>query len=1019
MTKPLAVLIVEDSENDALLLVRGLEKAGYEISSRQVDTAAQMREALTHRAWDILISDYSMPQFNGLAALRVLQETGQDIPFIVVSGTMGEETAVAMMKAGANDYLTKGNLARLAPAIERELADAEVRRSRRKAEEELRESEDRYRDLVEHSHDLICTHDLQGRILTVNAAASRISGFSENELLNMNLSDFLAPEVRDQFEKYLVDVRSKGTASGFLIILTKKGEKRIWEYHNSLRLQNNSAPIVRGTAHDVTERRKAEAKYRSIFENSIEGIFQSTPEGRFLTANPALAHILGYESPEEMIQMIADMRTQLYVHTESLNELTHLLEQQDAVVGYQAQAYRKDGTKIWISEKIYAVRDKERKLLHYEGFIEDITQQRKAQEALSQSEERLRRIAENVSEVFWMSDPASTEIYYVSPAYEKVWGRTCQSLYERPTSFAEAIHPDDAQKAMQEIEKQSTGESYDHEYRIVRPDGSIRWIWDRSFPVPNENGQIDRIAGVAQDVTERKRAENESRESDRRFRDMLHNLELVAGMLDCDANITYCNDYLLRLTGWQREEIIGRNWFDIFAPAELANEMRSVYTTLLANKPSAWHYENEILTRSGSRKFIRWNNSVLRSSSGEVIGTASVGEDITEHKLLEAQLLQSQKLEAIGQLAGGVAHDFNNTLMAIGGYAELMLLELPEHHTQRKILSEILKSTGQGANLTRQLLAFSRRQVLSPKILDLNKSIVSMENMLRRLIGEDVNLVTLFGRELGFVCADPGQIEQVLMNLAVNARDAMPRGGTLTIQTENVCLNNEYAKQHLEVKAGHYVLLTVGDTGSGMSEEIISHVFEPFFTTKEEGKGTGLGLSTVYGIVKQSGGHITVGSRLAKGTVFKIYFPRQDANEVAFLSSQPVAADISGHGEVILLVDDNDSVRNALAQLLESKGYRVLPAGHGNEALELARRQAGPIHLLISDVVMPGMSGTELSRLLSKERLELKTLYMSGYAKDAIEKNGILDEGTAFMQKPATMRSLLAKIAELLAEAKP
>lgn len=403
------------------------------------------------------------------------------------------------------------------------------------------------------------------------------------------------------------------------------------------------------------------------------------------------------------------------------------------------------------------------------------------------------------------------------------------------------------------------------------------------------------------------------------------------------------------------------------------------------------------------------------SSLGDQIAQFIERKQSEEARLhLERQLVQSQKIEAIGQLAGGVAHDFNNTLMAIGGYSELMIMQLPEEDPLRRIAYEIQKSTTQGASLTRQLLAFSRKQVLTPKVLDLNQSIKDMENMLQRLIGDNMLLSMVYAKNLGYVKADPGQIEQVLMNLAVNARDAMPAGGKLTVETSNEYLDETYARNHLEVAPGNYVRLAVSDSGSGMSEELLLHIFEPFFTTKEEGKGTGLGLSTVYGIVKQSGGYISVYSQIGHGTTFKIYFPRLDSGTKIQPTEEDDQPEHRGMGEAILLVDDNDAIRYALGEYLQLKGYVVLQARHGMEALETVRNFEGPIDLLISDLVMPEMNGLELGKRLRVLYPKVKILYMSGYTEEAIRHQGVLELGSAFVSKPIPMGNLMATIRAIL-----
>ncbi len=390
----------------------------------------------------------------------------------------------------------------------------------------------------------------------------------------------------------------------------------------------------------------------------------------------------------------------------------------------------------------------------------------------------------------------------------------------------------------------------------------------------------------------------------------------------------------------------------------------------------------------------------------------------------EEQLRQAQKMDAVGKLAGGIAHDFNNLLMIIRGDSDLMLRRLPAGHPLRPNAEGIREAADQAATLTRQLLAFSRKQVLAPRLVDLNAIVASVHAMLQRLLGETINLVMVTAPDLGGVTADPGQLEQMILNLCVNARDAMPDGGRLTVRTENVDLDEAAAGRWSDGRPGPYVMLEVSDTGAGMDEETRSHLFEPFFTTKEQGKGTGLGLSTVYGIVKQSGGHIAVESEVGRGSTFRIYLPRVAAPPPAeprrapepatARGSAPGESLAPGRGETILLVEDAQRVRAVVREILEMTGYTVLEARHGAEAVEVATRHAGPIHLLVTDVVMPQMSGRELAQRLATLRPDLKVLYMSGYTDDAIVRHGVLASGIAFLSKPFTPDALALKVRELL-----
>ncbi len=417
--------------------------------------------------------------------------------------------------------------------------------------------------------------------------------------------------------------------------------------------------------------------------------------------------------------------------------------------------------------------------------------------------------------------------------------------------------------------------------------------------------------------------------------------------------------------------------------------------------------------KDGHPLTVRVAARAVRGSDGAIESFEGIVEDVTRQRLLEEQYRQAQRLEAVGRLAGGVAHDFNNALTAIGGYADLLLQALPAGDARREDANEIRAAAARAAGLTRQLLAFSRRQVLQPRVLDLNAVVETLHRMLRRLIGEDVKLALSLATGSLAVRADPGQLEQVILNLAVNARDAMPRGGTLTLETAEMELDEAYRREHAGVTPGRYVMLAMTDTGTGMDAEVRAHLFEPFFTTKEQGKGTGLGLATVYGIVQQSGGHIWAYSEPGRGTTFKIYLPRTDE---AIETAEPVAAPrpAAGGVETVLLAEDDPAVREVTAAMLAQRGYRVLRAPDGQAALEMARAHPGPIPLLVTDIVMPGMTGPELADALRRERAGLRTLFISGYTDDAVVRQGVLEAGMPYLQKPFTLDDLIRRVRGLL-----
>jgi len=517
------------------------------------------------------------------------------------------------------------------------------------------------------------------------------------------------------------------------------------------------------------------------------------------------------------------------------------------------------------------------------------------------------------------------------------------------------------------------------------------------------------------------RAEEALRSSEERYRNILATIEDGFYEVDAAGNFTFFNDALCRILGYPPDEMAGMNNRQYMDP-ENAKKAYQFFTTLCQTGQTARGWEWEIIRKDGTKRYTEASAFLLRDAEGKRRGFRGIVRDISERKQAERamaeiqeQLRQSQKIEAIGQLAGGIAHDFNNSLTLIKTSAQLALLEIKAGDPLRQTFELINKATEQSANLTRQLLAFSRRQILELQVVDLNSLLQDMDKMLHRVIGEDIELVSVLAKDLWRTKVDPGQMEQVILNFVLNARDAMPTGGKLTIQTANVELDGKYVQSHLGVKPGCYIQIAVSDTGTGMAPEVRGRVFEPFFTTKEKGKGTGLGLSTVYGIVKQSGGNIWVYSELGKGTTFKVYLPRVDdpLKEEKKKLLQPERGLPRG-AETVLVTEDEGEVRNLVGQILKNQGYEVLEAANGGEALMICERHRGAIDLLMTDVVMPVMSGRELADRLLLLHPEMKVLYMSGYTDDAIVRHGILEEGVHFIPKPFSVESLALKVREVL-----
>ncbi len=480
---------------------------------------------------------------------------------------------------------------------------------------------------------------------------------------------------------------------------------------------------------------------------------------------------------------------------------------------------------------------------------------------------------------------------------------------------------------------------------------------------------------------------------------------------DTEGTIVYVNPAFEHVTGYHRAEVIGRNPSLLNSGEQDAAFYQELWATI--NTGKVWHGRFVNKRKDDTLYTADTTITPVRNGNRAIVNYVAVSRDVTRELQLEEQYRQAQKMEAVGLLAGGIAHDFNNLLTAINGFAELMQFQLTPDDSLYELAGKILGSGRRAASLTRQLLAFSRKQLIEPKVLNINSVVAEIEKMLKRIIGEHIQMETILAPDLWSAKVDPAQFEQVVVNLAVNARDAMPEGGRLTIETANVVLDEEFVAEHLEMEPGEFVLLSVSDTGMGMSNEVKAHLFEPFFTTKRLGEGTGLGLATVHGIVKQSGGHIWVESEEGRGTIFTIYLPRTDAAKSALAYSK-VEADVPSGTETILLVEDDPQVRELAHRVLQEQGYTVLEGSNGEEALQLLRSHTGSIDLLLTDVVMPGMSGKALADQLLRTQPDLRTIFMSGYTDEAIAHHGVLDPDVAFLQKPFSPTVLARKVRDVL-----
>jgi two-component system cell cycle sensor histidine kinase/response regulator CckA len=652
------------------------------------------------------------------------------------------------------------------------------------------------------------------------------------------------------------------------------------------------------------------------------------------------------------------------------------------------------------------------------GIVRDISGRMRAEHALREKDELLREMSGMAKIGGWEFDVATLQGTWTEEV-ARIHGLDpeIETNVELGLSFYQGESREKIESALREAI--DLGKPYDLELEIVTAEGNHKWVRTIGHPI-KQNNQVVKVRGTFQDITERKQAEEAMRLSMERLRLALDAAKSGTWEWDLRTNENVWSEELWKVYGLEPYSCVPsyEAWRQVVHPDD--RSMAEQVVQEAARQGAELNFEFRVLDRDGTERWLMSRGRPLRDANGQVVRFIGIVLDITERKQaeedrakLEEQLRQAQKMESVGRLAGGVAHDFNNLLTVIQGHCDLMQIQMSDRDPLLKEVKHIQQAGERAASLTRQLLAFSRRQMLAPIVLDLNDLLANLRRMLERLIGEDITLTTVLAPGLWSVTADPGQIEQVIMNLAINARDAMPTGGKLTIETGNVHLDDSYARTHPEALVGPCVMLAVSDTGHGMDEPTRSRIFEPFFTTKEPGRGTGLELATVYGIVKQSEGDILVYSKPGHGTTFKIYLPASETGAISLHTShtQPVTR---GGNETILLVEDEEMVRDLVRIVLQNAGYSVLEAPHGKAALSLSAQHQGPIDLLMTDVVMPEIGGRELAEQLKALRPQMKVLFMSGYTDDVVVRYGLLTAEVEFLPKPFSPSVLASKVREVL-----
>ena len=873
---------------------------------------------------------------------------------------------------------------------------------RKRAEQQLLATAERLKAILDNAPVGVVINDREGRLIESNTAHLRMCGYSAEELKGTKFRDYTHP---DDIVKNLQLFEQLGNDNPQSFEIEKryirKDGKTIWVRVIASRI-NEETNI--GIVEDITARKQAEEHLRAtadrlqaILDNAPVGIVTGNRQSRLVETNAAFQRMTGYSGEE-----LRGMDWKAFTHPDdiALNRdfVDRLMQGKLKNYEFEKRYVLKDGRMIWV-RVIGSRLDDEHKI----SIVEDITERKQAAEQLRRSEARLRRLIDSniVGVVIAGPDGAIVDI---NKAFLDLVGYAREDFRNGLDWRDLTPHEHRALDDTAVTQAAKTGVFRPYEKELLRKNGT------RVPVIVGGAVTEDKEAIVfALDLTELKRAQLELEQLARIVEsadDAIISVSLTGAILSWNQGAS-------RLLGYTENEMVGVSEEKLL-PAENSQEWEQVREVMAGGK-ALDYFKTVRIAKSGEEMPVWLRISPIRDGNGRIIGISKIARDRSQAikaQVLEEKLRQAQKLESLGRLAGGVAHDFNNLLMVIQSYAEMLQDKLADDNPLRRNTQEIMKAANRAASLTRQMLAFSRKQILSPVVLDLNAVINETAKMLKRLIGEDIEFRVGLAESLWAIEADSDQIVQILMNLCVNARDAMPHGGTLAIATGNVTAEQGSISGQPYVLPGDYVRLLVTDTGMGMSKDVQGHIFDPFFTTKEVGKGTGLGLATVYGIVKQSGGYVWVDSELGQGACFTIYLPRVKRTIVSDMLAKAEARPRGG--ETLLVAEDEGALREATCDYLRSLGYTVFAASSGQQALSLAGQYEGHINLLITDLVMPGMSGRELAQTLGSLRPDLKTIYMSGYSSDAVLRHGIQEQGATFLQKPFSLGTLARIVRDAL-----
>ncbi|EEF62565.1 PAS domain S-box protein [Pedosphaera parvula] len=1056
MKSPLRVLHLEDNRSYSELVQARLQAEGFQAEVVCIETKEEFESALARETFDLIIADYRLPAYDGISALKFARQNTPDIPTLLVSGAMGEEAAIEGFKAGATDYVLKHWPERLIPAVRRALSVAGERANRLRAEAALAQREKYFRALSENAIDIVTIINQQAVFIYNSPSIQRVAGYAPQELIGTSVFNLVHPDdharVREDLEHCLQHPETT-TVSEFRV----RHKNGSWRYLESIGRNLLNEPEISGVVvncRDVTDRRRVEHYNEVLSRLGLKLSSATGSEGAAKIIVEVADDLFGWDactlnlySPDEdkiyPVLTIDTIRgekleisgTEIDKHPTTrtrriINNGPELILRQEPItigndgitIGDKARPSAslmfvpiRNRTRVIgiLSIQSYRLKAYDEKDLaalqtladYCGGALERI----RIEQALRESERRFRHLFENSPDAIFVEDVNGTVLdanvaagWLHAMPYRQLIGK----------NVAELVPPEEHEKFRQNFQKLAAGE-------IRQVLGLSSTSDGRVIPVEVRTSQIDYSGKPAlllhvRDISERKEAEEALKGSEIRFHSVWENS--VDGMRLTDENgiIIAVNEAFCKLVGMNRQELEGKPFTVTYAVGENLEQKLAFYRQRFQERTVARRIERKLTFRSGKTVNLEGANSYVEVHGQKPL-LLGLFRDITEQKRLEDQLRHSQKMDAIGQLAGGVAHDFNNILTVIQGHASLLRSSGKLEDFMITSAEQIVQAADRAAGLTRQLLTFSRRQMMQPKLLDLNVVVSNMTKMLGRILGEDIALQFNYAPNLPLVHADSGMMEQVLLNLAVNSRDAMRGGGQLTVKIFGMEITGLEMNEHPEGRTGHFVCLKVSDTGCGIEPKNLPHIFEPFFTTKAIGKGTGLGLATVYGIVKQHQGWIEVTSSPGVGTTFQVFLLASNESSSKLNGTTPLEEAVRGGTETILVVEDEAAVRELVCKILISRGYQVLHAVSGSKALEVWKEHKNRIDLLLTDMVMPdGMSGRDLAEQIQTEKPGLKAVFTSGYSSEIAGKDFILKEGLNFLQKPYHPHKLVRVIRKCL-----